>query len=271
MDEEKRARLRAEPQPGLLAAVKVADAILSAVAELHFEGDGPRADDEAESFLVAAYGRMFRCFRAIRDLAAPPVSDAASALTLTRSMVSTAARSLWIAKPEHAVVRAQRFDQWQLSFVEEERATIRGLRKQGFRVDEALEQAVERRRLELKQKRVKAMPSDRRLLDEIGLANVYDRVHRPGSEATHYSLGSALLGFAEAPRLGRLEGRLVVLEQPDFDSAELALIWASIVYGAFLTSCRPVIPHFAAAVALERLQEYMTVYGEASSGENLRP
>ena len=55
MDEEKRARLRAEPQPGLLAAVKVADAILSAVAELHFEGDGPRADDEAESFLVAAY------------------------------------------------------------------------------------------------------------------------------------------------------------------------------------------------------------------------
>ena len=225
--------LRADPQPGLFAAVEVADAVLAAVAELRLEEDRPGARDEAESFLVAAYGRMFRCFKAIRDLAAPPVSDAASALTLTRSLVSIAARSMWIAKPEHAVVRAARFHQWYLSFLEEERTTIKGLREHGFKVEETLAQAVERRRTELKKRHVKPMPSDRALLEELGLARVYARVHRPGSEATHYSLGSALLGFAEGPRMGQLEDRSVALEQPDFDGAELALVWASSSTGRF--------------------------------------
>lgn len=71
--------------------------------------------------------------------------------------------------------------------------------------------------------------------------------------------------------MGQLEDRSVALEQPDFDGAELALVWASIVYGAFLTACRSVIPQRAGEIALERLREYTEQYGEPTAEGEAKP
>ncbi len=59
----------------------------------------PAIQDEAQSFLVSAYGCTYRCFSAIRELAARPRCDADDALVLTRSLVSIVAVSLWSCSP----------------------------------------------------------------------------------------------------------------------------------------------------------------------------
>ena len=94
----------------------------------------------------------------------------------------------------------------------------------------------------------------------------YARVYRVASDVVHYSIGSALGGFIEYPRL--LEGGGgVTLKKPDAERAEEALGLAAITYGEFLARCEPVIRHGVTPLARRVFVEYLNVQ---ATGEDER-
>lgn len=56
--------------------LEVADQILTWVEESLPASPGVEARDRNDSLLCAAYGRAYRCFKSLRDLAAPPRYEA---------------------------------------------------------------------------------------------------------------------------------------------------------------------------------------------------
>lgn len=249
----------AQPSNAELDAIVTAvDAILAAVET---SLSTPAVEDEAQSFLVSAYGRAYRCMRAIRELAAPPRADADHALVLTRSLVSTIARSLWLAAPEHGADRAYRFLQWQYRYALDERFTLVDLCRQGFEPEPEILGKVRAAVRRMKEAGIEPMPGDRQLLKVLGLAPLYARVHRLGSDITHFSLGSAVDGFLDPVTPGMLEGRSVALQHPQPDRAAYALALAAISYGAFLEKSEPLIGHGVTELARQLVEDWVLEYG----------
>jgi hypothetical protein len=239
------------------ALVAVVDEGLEAVRSTPLE---PAIEDEAQSFLVSSYGRAYRCMSAIRALAARPRCDADDALVLTRTLASITAVSLWVVQPEHLADRRYRILQWKHKWAVERLRTQERLVEVGSPIGPAaLEQS--RRWVEKYKEVVEAIPDDRRLLQDLGLPVLYAKVHRLGSDVTHYSFGSAAGGFTEAITPDVLEGRSVALEHPQPAEAVEVLAYATITYGVFLSGSDDVISHGHSSLAHERYGAWWDEYG----------
>ncbi|HET8894006.1 MAG TPA: hypothetical protein VFM96_07920 [Gaiellaceae bacterium] len=107
------------------------------------------------------------------------------------------------------------------------------------------------------------MPPEEAIAREFNLEVVYARVYRVASDASHYSLSTALQGFD----FSAVEGKLEELEtlsgipirfldgEPERAAGALAL--ATVVYGTFLERSDFVIKHGVAGDALELLQAHV--------------
>jgi Family of unknown function (DUF5677) len=227
----------------------VVDVTLDAV-EKATAGSVPR--DLNDTFLGAAYGRAYRCMRSIRELAGRGEAD--DALILTRSLLLTIARALYIVEPDDAAERDVRFASWRLSWAKQALRTLDDLSATGF------EPADDRERIARIAEAAKVrggqpLPNDRELLAALGLAAYYARLHRVASDVVHYSIGSALEGFLEYPDRVTGGGR-VPLKHPDAERSEEALLLAAITYGEFLERCEPVIRHGVTPAARRALVGY---------------
>lgn len=250
--------------PELSALVAAADQLLGTVASAKAE---PVVRDEAQSFLVAAYGRTFRCMRAIRDLAAWPRCDADDAFILARSLVSTVAVSLWLAAPEQPSERAYRFERWRHSFAIERARTLAAWERVGLEFDPAALEQARSWMAKAKAAGIEELPSDGQMLRELDLELIYARVHRLGSDIAHFSLGSAANSFQRPITPHVLEGRTVALDDPQPDDAQEALAVAMLTYGPFLARCQPLIGHGAAPLALRLMQEWQSEHGDVTASD----
>jgi hypothetical protein len=221
-----------------LTPQKAADTLLAWVEETAPGAPGVAPRDRNDSLLCAAYGRAYRCFTSIRELAGRAEPD--DALILSRSLLSIALRSLWLTAPDNAAERKLRLQQASLSYFEELKKMVTEEQAAGLEVQitaAEIQESINR----LRAADVAAMPNDRDLATSLELDAAYTTVYRPGSDTTHYSIGSALDGFLElttAPNVGP-----VSLQKPEPQRADEALAKAAIVYGVFLHLSDPVIQH----------------------------
>lgn len=169
------------------ALVAVVDEVLEAV-ENALTGELEIADN-AESFLLVAYSRAWRCVRATRALAAWPTCDADNAFVLTRALLSMVARSLSIVAPEDLAERASRFHQWQFSSALERKKLLKDWARLGFDpTPEAIEQ-VEGAIARMRADGIRELPPEQQLLAQLGLEPFYARAY--GSRWQRVAIGLA--------------------------------------------------------------------------------
>jgi Family of unknown function (DUF5677) len=255
------------PEPsGLDRICAVVDTILDAVKKAPTESPGAAAKDVNDAFLAAAYGRAFRCMRSIRELAGRGEAD--DAFILTRALLTIVARSLCLVESDDPEERERRFDSARRSWAEEALHALDELEAAGFEPTDERER-IERIVEATKGRGVPRLPSERKLLSQLGLRPYYARVYKLASDRVHYSIGSALGGFLPGGFPDRLTGAggQVALELRDDEGAEEALALATIVYGQFLEKCEAVIPHGVTASARRELVEYLnaTAIGEKTT------
>jgi hypothetical protein len=245
------------PTDELEHIVRVADTILSQIKSNSVEQ--VPVHDVNDAILCAAFGRAYRCFRSIRELAGRGEAD--DAFVLTRSLVSIVARALWLVAPDDDVERERRFNRGRRSWAEWAAKTGRDMASEGlsFGVDPARAQALVDR---LDARGIPSLPDDRSMLDSVGLTRFYPRVHRVASDVVHFSLGAALEGFLERPDVATRSGGTVSLEKPDRDRAAEALTLAAIVFAAFLRMIEPRISHGAGETAIQELFVFVETHGD---------
>jgi Family of unknown function (DUF5677) len=226
--------------------------MLEAVEKATTTSPGPAPRDLNDAFLGAAYGRAYRCMRSIRELACRGEAD--DALILTRSLLLIVARALYLVEPEDPAERERRFASARRSWAREALHTLDDLAATGFEPADDREPLAHIEEAE-KARGVPFLPKDRQLLTDLGLSAYYARVYRLASETVHYSLGSALHGFAEYPDPVSGGGG-VLLKNPDGERAEDALALAAITYGEFLERCEPIIRHGVSEPAHRAMAEY---------------
>jgi hypothetical protein len=209
-----------------------------------------------EQLLGATFGRAYRCFRSIRDLAAI-YAEADDALVLTRALVVITLRSLWLIKPEDVDERDARSDRVTLAFLRQALKQARELDALGFDLD-VDSKDLQTRVHESEAKGVPAMPSELDMARELGLDVLYSRIYRSGSDVGHYSVMSALQGFDQTAWDGEtLDGVPIRFREGVPDEAEQVLVMAMVSYVSFLEGCEAVIQHGAAEEAKRLLLEYM--------------
>jgi hypothetical protein len=148
--------------------------------------------DHAESLLVAAYGRMYRCFSSVRGRAGPPRYEADDARILTRALLSTAVQSLWFVAPDdpaerHCRQRSATLDYWikQRKIAVEEQAA-------GNDVGDGPERLA--RNIEvMKADGVAEQRNEHDFSVALNMKAFYTRVYRTGSDTAHYSIGARRL------------------------------------------------------------------------------
>src|SRR5436190_1853727 len=98
-----------ETKPGtqLEQICRAVDAILEAIESAPLADPGPTVRDVNDAFLCAAYGRVYRCVRSIRELAGRGEAD--DAIVLLRHLVSIVGASIWLAAPTDPAERPSRF------------------------------------------------------------------------------------------------------------------------------------------------------------------
>jgi hypothetical protein len=205
--------------------------------------------DMNDELLCAAYGRAFRCFRSIRDLAAREEAD--DALVLTRTLLFVALRSLYLALPDDPTEREKRWQSSALTSMKAELTATADQARAGFDVEGRDIERVESMVKRLEQAGVVQLPPEEQIAKKVGFGPFYPRIFRPTSAVAHYSVWSALDGYVELgiPRIS--------LELPAPERADEALELASIVYGAFLEKSDPIIKHGISSKAHQLMDEYM--------------
>ncbi len=172
--------------------LEVANTLLVSVAELLPGVPGVEVRDRNDGLLVAAYGRAYRCFTSIRDLAERHEAD--DAAILSRALLSVALRSLWLVQPDDPAEREPRFRRAALSDFEQQRKLAAEEQAAGVYVGdltpERFQQSIDR----LEAEGITQLPNDYEIAVALDLKGFYTRVYRVGSLTTHYSLGSALDG-----------------------------------------------------------------------------
>jgi hypothetical protein len=226
--------------------------MLDAVEKASIDSPGPAPRDLSDTFLGAAYRRAYRCVRSIRELACRGEAD--DALILTRSLLLTVARALYLVEPDDPAERERRLGSARRSWAREALRTLDDLAATGFEPADDREQIAGIEEAE-EARGVALLPKDRDLLTDLGLAPYYARVYRLASDTVHYSIGSALHGFLEYPD-PVIGGGRVPLKNPDGKRAEEALALAAITYGEFLERSEPIIRHGVSESAQRELASY---------------
>jgi hypothetical protein len=199
---------------------------------------GVETRDRNDRLLVAAYGRAFRCFSSIRQLAVRGEAD--DATVLSRTLLSITLQSLYLAAPDEPEERDRRFKRAGMTYYKNLLKAAREEAAAGV-VSEAEVLRVENIIRQLAAEGITELPTEYDIAASLELGHAYTRVYRPGSDVAHYSVGAALDGFLELTR-EELIGP-VALEMPDPKRAEDALVRAGLVYGIFLENCDKVIGH----------------------------
>lgn len=221
-----------------------ADQILSWVEEATPEDLQVPIRDRNDALLCAAYGRAYRCFRSIRDLAARGEAD--DATILSRALVSIALQALWLAEPDEQRERDRRHARAALKYLQE----VEKLEEEDRELQKIYDQEPAVRSTEAKSRamidRLEALgvnppPPDEALARKLNFRPFYTRIYRVGSDVAHYSIGSALDGFMELT--AKDEDLVAALVLPDYPRAEKILVSAALAYGAFLEQCESVIEH----------------------------
>lgn len=221
--------------------LSVADRLLEWAAASLPAPPGVAVRDHNDALLCAAYGRAYRCFASIRDLARPPRCEADDAWILARALLSIVLRSIWLVQPDNVNERETRRRQAMLKYFMERKKLAREEQAAGVDVGDLTPDRYQRAIDELLAQGVALPPNDHDLAVDLELAAFYTRVYRPGSDTSHYSIGAALDGFLELTSMPGVGP--VALEKPDEERATEALAVAAITYGAFLHLSEPVIGH----------------------------
>lgn len=212
--------------------------------------------DRNDVALLSAYGRGYRCLRSIRYLAG--VGEAGDAAVLTRSLVSTVLRSLYLVQDDDPEERQRRLAQLTRRWRREGAAMLNEMHQLGFRnvTQDEVEAA---RELSAQHEWAGPLPSDQQLATMLNLAPFYASIYRETSDAAHFGIATLLAGFAQEPTSTSGEGAIVALDMPDANKAAEILLFAALTMGAFLDSCEPVVHHGLTA----RVGEILTAWDEA--------
>jgi hypothetical protein len=162
------------PPPSLLRLCTSVDVILAAVEQATTTSPGPAPRDVTDTLLGAAYGRAYRCMRSIREFAGRGEAD--DALILTRSLLSIAARSLYVVQSEDARERERRQASWRRTWAEDALRALDDLAASGFAPQEEEHARIARIASTDQARGVPRLPNDRDLLRAVGLEVYYARV-----------------------------------------------------------------------------------------------
>jgi len=243
-------------------AVKIADAIIDLVSKHAPEGVMSR--DRNDQFLALAFGRAFRCFRSIRDVAGN-YAEGDDAAVLTRALAVIALRSLWLATPEDPDERIRRGRMVELDGLKHlltHARSVEALKMDPGTPSTDLTPRVE----ELEALGVDGMPSDEAIAHELGLEHVYAVVYRSTSHVAHYSVPTALRGFDVSGIEGEIssfDGLRIRFLDGDPAAAEQALLAATLIYVSFLEKSEFVVHHGVFDAAKELLESYADSRREA--------
>jgi Family of unknown function (DUF5677) len=216
---------------------------------------GVETNDRNERLLVAAYGRAYRCFASIKELAAR--GEAQDAMILTRGLLSIVLRSIYLIHDDDPRERSRRFRQAGLTYAELETKYADEMKAAGLETGaEQLRSIAEHLRAE----GVKALPDDRGIAKQLELDDFYTRIYRPGSEVSHYSIGTMLDGFLELTH-DQIIGP-VALDMPDPEKAENVLGMAALTYALFLHLSEKVIRHGLGSKARDLLAEAHSTWSD---------
>ena len=210
---------------------------------------GVATRDVNDELLCAAYGRAFRCFTSIRELAGRHEAD--DALVLTRTLLLIGLRSLYLALPDDPAERERRWRSSSLTSMKAELTATEEQARAGFDVAERDVRLVEDMVARLEQGGAVQLPPEEQIARAVDFGPFYPRVFRPTSSVAHYSIWSALDGYVE------LGTPTVSLELPHAERAEEALELACIVYGAFLEKSDPIIKHGVAEHVRQLFADYL--------------
>jgi hypothetical protein len=216
------------------------DSILRAVEDSTPGSPGIPTRDRNDVILISAYGRAYRCLRTIRRIAGEGEADDAAALT--RVLLSTALRSLYVVQPDAPEERQLRLAQLVHSSRRDQAAMLDEMHRLGF-TNITEQDVVTARAIADETKWAGRLPGDQDLASMLDLAHFYSRVYRSTSDATHWGTQTMLAGFLEQPTTATGEGATISLDLPDEERASEALGLAALTYGAFLDLCDSVVKH----------------------------
>jgi hypothetical protein len=240
---------------------EVADEIAGLVETNLPSSPGVPTRDVNDELLCAAFGRAYRCFRSIRDLAGRHEAD--DALVLTRTLLVIGLRSLYIVLPEDRIEREQRWRSSGLTAMRAELTSTAEQKRAGFDVADRDVDRVRSMVARLEQAGVKPLPPEEQIAKAVGFGPFYPRVFRPTSAVAHYSVWSALDGYI------KLGVPAVSLDLPAPDRAEEALELASVVYGAFLEKSDPIIGHGVNRPAHDLMARYIATKYPSDDSEGM--
>jgi len=220
-------------------ALSLANAILGLVEEAAQSSPGVPTRDRCDVILLAAYGRAYRCFRSIREIAARGEAD--DAMVLVRALLGLMLRAVYIVQPDAPEERERRLAQWIGKSRRDQRAMLQELKALGYEfTDDDLRKADE---LAADKAWAGTLPGDKRLAEELELTQFYSHVYRSASDATHYGIFTMLEGFETPPQSVSGEGASVSLDKVDRSRAADSLMLGITVYGAFLENTDSVVGH----------------------------
>jgi hypothetical protein len=208
-----------------------------------------RVRDDCDRWLLLGWVVGFRRFRSIVREAEDPFPSAESMMVLNRSLVSLAHRTLYLVQSDDPRERHERLLRWMLVSYLQQRKFIQALLNSGderFRpMLDPIERAVDALTTELNTAGVtwtderQIFPTDERIAQLLKLTPHYEDVYRDGSGDMHYTVFSALSGYAV------LEGPTppVSLYGDDDPRGEVshATGRAVIVYGDFVSKADKVV------------------------------
>ena len=201
----------------------VADEILELVGQSAPGEPGVETRGQNDRLVVAAYGRVYRCFDSIRRLAAEGAAD--DALVLARALLATALTSAYLVQPGEADERQARLRRAILTYVEGRKRFAEEMRAAGLDTD-APEELDERRAAA--RRRCQAAPRRERPRRFTG-PRPFLHAHLPHGLQGH-PLRDRLDGFLERTpeEFGAELKGTVSLELPDQEKANEVLLMAAI-------------------------------------------
>lgn len=228
-----------EARVSLEDALSLANAILGLVEEAAESSPGVPTRDRCDVILLAAYGRAYRCFRSMREVAARGEAD--DAMVLVRALLGLMLRAVYIVQADAPEERERRLAQWIGKSRRDQRAMLQELKALGYEfTDDDLRKADA---LVADKAWAGTLPGDKSLAAELGLSQFYSHVYRSASDAAHYGIFTMLEGFETPPQSVTGEGASVSLDKVDRPRAADSLMLGITVYGAFLENTDSVVRH----------------------------
>lgn len=206
---------------------RVADEILGMVQRTAVGGG---RGDSASLVMHGAYLRAWRRLRTIRRLVGMDVGE--DAIILTRSLLSIAARAIFVDIPEESDERERRYRSYAKRHLLDRIHSIESLAAVGVEIDR---EVLEDDRLQLSSYAdAPGFPNDRELLESLNLHIFYSRVYRLSSDYVHFSLGLAIDELRQGP---------TTFERNEFELAQEALVLAVLTYGLFMQLSEKSVRH----------------------------